>query len=81
MKKNVKILLGMLVLATSLTVVGCKSSAQKENTKSEREMTEVIYTCPMHPEVEQKEPGNCPECGMALVEKKSEIEHLHEEHM
>ena len=27
---------------------------------------EVIYTCPMHPEVRQKGPGNCPKCGMAL---------------
>ena len=26
----------------------------------------VVYTCPMHPEVRQSEPGNCPICGMAL---------------
>ena len=26
----------------------------------------VIYTCPMHPEVRQEGPGDCPECGMAL---------------
>jgi Cu+-exporting ATPase len=26
----------------------------------------VIYTCPMHPEVRQRGPGNCPKCGMAL---------------
>jgi Cu+-exporting ATPase len=26
----------------------------------------VIYTCPMHPEIRQKGPGNCPICGMAL---------------
>jgi Cu+-exporting ATPase len=25
-----------------------------------------IYTCPMHPEIRQKGPGNCPICGMAL---------------
>src|SRR3989454_6776503 len=25
-----------------------------------------IYTCPMHPEVRQVGPGNCPKCGMAL---------------
>ncbi|MDY0124285.1 copper-translocating P-type ATPase [Sulfurimonas sp.] len=24
------------------------------------------YTCPMHPEVVQNEPGSCPKCGMAL---------------
>jgi Cu+-exporting ATPase len=26
----------------------------------------TIYTCPMHPEIRQPQPGNCPICGMAL---------------
>lgn len=26
----------------------------------------TIYTCPMHPQVRQGVPGNCPICGMAL---------------
>ncbi|CAO3414109.1 heavy metal translocating P-type ATPase [Azospirillum doebereinerae] len=26
----------------------------------------VIYTCPMHPQIRQEGPGNCPICGMAL---------------
>jgi Cu+-exporting ATPase len=26
----------------------------------------TIYTCPMHPEVQQDHPGNCPKCGMTL---------------
>ncbi|MDE3775589.1 copper-translocating P-type ATPase [Sinorhizobium meliloti] len=36
--------------------------------ESSREtMTEgAIYTCPMHPQVRQIGPGNCPICGMAL---------------
>jgi P-type Cu+ transporter len=25
-----------------------------------------IYTCPMHPDVRQRGPGNCPKCGMTL---------------
>jgi len=28
--------------------------------------TNRIYTCPMHPEVEQEGAGSCPKCGMAL---------------
>jgi P-type Cu+ transporter len=28
--------------------------------------SEVIYTCPMHPEIRQVGPGSCPICGMAL---------------
>ena len=27
---------------------------------------EHLYTCPMHPEVQQQAPGSCPVCGMAL---------------
>ena len=26
----------------------------------------TVYTCPMHPEVQQDHPGNCPKCGMSL---------------
>ena len=26
----------------------------------------TTYTCPMHPEVQQDHPGNCPKCGMSL---------------
>ncbi|WP_370877000.1 heavy metal translocating P-type ATPase [Acidovorax sp. A1169] len=26
----------------------------------------TTYTCPMHPEVKQDHPGNCPKCGMSL---------------
>ena len=33
--------------------------------------TRTIYTCPMHPEVEQDETGQCPKCGMDLVPKES----------
>ncbi len=29
----------------------------------------MIYTCPMHPEVEQDHPGACPKCGMTLEPK------------
>lgn len=27
---------------------------------------DAVYTCPMHPEIRQTEPGACPKCGMAL---------------
>ena len=35
------------------------------------EANEVVYTCPMHPEVQQPKPGKCPKCGMNLEPKKS----------
>ncbi|MGC2354303.1 MAG: copper-translocating P-type ATPase [Candidatus Udaeobacter sp.] len=29
----------------------------------------MTYTCPMHPEIEQDHPGECPKCGMTLEPK------------
>ena len=29
----------------------------------------VVYTCSMHPQVRQDQPGNCPICGMQLVKR------------
>uniref|UniRef100_UPI0035317F71 NAD-dependent epimerase/dehydratase family protein n=1 Tax=Pararhizobium sp. IMCC3301 TaxID=3067904 RepID=UPI0035317F71 len=26
----------------------------------------LVYTCPMHPDIRQSSPGNCPRCGMTL---------------
>lgn len=39
----------------------------------------VEYVCPMHPEVRQDQPGNCPKCGMKLepVKKDQTQEHKH----
>jgi Cu+-exporting ATPase len=35
---------------------------------------ERIYTCPMHPEVRQKGPGQCPKCGMDLEPATASLE-------
>ena len=34
----------------------------------------TIYTCPMHPEIRQPTPGNCPKCGMTLEPLIPELE-------
>jgi Cu+-exporting ATPase len=44
---------------------GGKATAKQERA-SGGGPAEAIYTCPMHPEVEQVGPGSCPKCGMAL---------------
>ncbi len=38
----------------------------------------VEYTCPMHPEVRQNEPGSCPKCGMNLVPNETQDAQTHE---
>ncbi|MEO3713776.1 copper-transporting P-type ATPase [Roseateles flavus] len=35
---------------------------------------QTIYTCPMHPEIRQDHPGNCPKCGMTLEPLLPELE-------
>ncbi|MDE2028152.1 MAG: heavy metal translocating P-type ATPase, partial [Candidatus Omnitrophica bacterium] len=34
----------------------------------------AVYTCPMHPEIEQDRPSDCPKCGMALEPKSPALE-------
>lgn len=43
------------------------------HTMQEKEKT--IYTCSMHPEVQQDRPGSCPKCGMRLVKAEAKTDH------
>ena len=43
-----------------------KFLSPKQPTESQACLDEVEHICPMHPEVRQKGPGTCPDCGMAL---------------
>ncbi len=43
-----------------------KQSGSPAEAKGEKAVAGRQYTCPMHPEIIQDNPGNCPTCGMAL---------------
>jgi Cu+-exporting ATPase len=45
------------------------SFVQPAASNSRSATCDSLYTCPMHPEIEQDHPGTCPKCGMALEPK------------
>jgi len=62
-----------ILLAVILVITGSYFVYTKYNLKSSPQQTSAeIYTCPMHPQIIQDRPGQCPICGMDLV-KKNEI--------
>jgi Cu+-exporting ATPase len=56
------------VSAMQVVTLGAAPAAGATVAASKADAAE-IYTCPMHPEVEQRGPGSCPKCGMALEPK------------
>jgi P-type Cu+ transporter len=50
------------------------SPTEASSTSTDQVPTGTIYTCPMHPEVRQMHPGDCPKCGMALEPEMPSLE-------
>lgn len=65
----VGVLAGWLIFGGSGSVVKNGNTSQEEG--HEHVKTEIngetVWTCSMHPQVRQNEPGNCPICGMELI--------------
>jgi membrane fusion protein, copper/silver efflux system len=59
------LLLGWLVFGGGREPEGNDHEAHVHETDGAQ--AEVEYTCSMHPQVRQDEPGNCPICGMELI--------------
>lgn len=61
--RSVKLfLIGAMMLSISLSI--CTQSTTGNT--SQQQQQEVVYVCPMHPEVKAKAAGSCPKCGMTL---------------
>lgn len=74
MKKSLFTLLMALLLASTVSLTMTSCGGQKTE-----QVEEIVYACPMHPEVKGKEGDTCYKCGMAL-EKVEEEETHHENH-
>lgn len=68
--------LAAVTVIASLALAGCSGSTRKDtseqstNQPAQKSGQTVQYTCSMHPEIVQDKPGDCPKCGMKLVEKR-----------
>ena len=63
-------------MTTHETSVQADKGVKADNPIPARRQTHgTIYTCPMHPQIEQDHAGSCPICGMALEQKTIEAGH------
>ncbi len=74
----------LLILLTVFALSGGNlwAHGDEKHAKSERESVpqdaskatdkNTVYTCPMHPDVRQNKPGQCPMCGMNLEPAKDQ---------
>lgn len=60
-----------LLLLSACNGGGSSSPAHHEHGGGQEQK---VYTCPMHPQIVRDRPGQCPICGMDLVERKSAAE-------
>lgn len=69
MKKNLWV---FGISAVMFMATACNSGSNRSTDKAidQSAVSENSYTCPMHPEVVQEGPGDCPKCGMQLVKAK-----------
>src|SRR5690606_1472510 len=57
----------LLVLVMALVAVGSVAYSFGLVSTESASAADTLYHCPMHPQVVQDHPGDCPICGMTLV--------------
>ena len=71
--KKYTIYIGLVVLGLLLgwLLFGNSSNKEEEHNHNEVAETNQMWTCSMHPQIMQPEPGDCPICGMDLIPAES----------
>ncbi len=68
---NLRRCFGAAIMVTVAWMSGCEkkevASKNAVSIESVHEAPQGYYTCSMHPQVHQHEPGKCPICGMTLI--------------
>lgn len=59
----------VLMLLSAISITSCKTKKTEPHVQASAQ-EHVYYTCSMHPQVMQSQPGKCPVCGMQLIEVK-----------
>ena len=77
MKKYI-IYIGILAVGLLLGWILFGNSSNKETEHNHTDTTETnqMWTCSMHPQIMQPEPGDCPICGMDLIPAESSADGL-----
>jgi Cu(I)/Ag(I) efflux system membrane fusion protein len=68
---NIRVILAVSLIAL-LTVTACNQKQPAAKSVTAEKMSDVKYTCPMHPQIMEEHPGSCPICGMNLVKKSNQ---------
>ncbi len=63
------ILVAFVMALYSVTTAQDMPGMKMPKKQTTQQTQKVVYTCPMHPEVQMSKPGNCPKCGMTLEKK------------
>ena len=74
MKNNKTVIyIGLLAVGLLLgwLLFGSSSNEETEHNHNEVSETNQMWTCSMHPQIMQPEPGDCPICGMDLIPAES----------
>ena len=75
-KKIILIVIATLIVGAGIGWILKPAGSNSTDTETHDhlgETTDEIWTCSMHPQIRQSEPGHCPICGMELIPLKNDI--------
>ena len=63
-----------VLMVALATLIACDSAEPAAPQGHAEVAKSTAYTCPMHPEIHEDQPGSCSICGMHLVGERGEAE-------